>query len=88
MADKKYNGWANYPTWRIKLEIFDSPLDIFEDRDEVTAYELEEYAENTITQYDEFSGLAVDYAMAFISDVNWHEISTSINEDLKEAQCK
>ena len=29
MSDKTYNGWSNYATWRINLEIFDD-LDISE----------------------------------------------------------
>jgi hypothetical protein len=31
-----------------------------------------------------YGNLALDYAQAFLSDVNWHEIADSINEDLKE----
>ena len=33
MTDQKYNGWANYETWRVNLELFDgydpdgSPVD-------------------------------------------------------------
>jgi hypothetical protein len=23
MNDQKYNGWTNYATWRVNLEIFD-----------------------------------------------------------------
>ena len=23
MSDKKYNGWTNYATWRVQLEIID-----------------------------------------------------------------
>ena len=23
MSDKTYNGWTNYATWRVNLEIFD-----------------------------------------------------------------
>ena len=23
MSDKKYNGWTNYATWRVNLEIID-----------------------------------------------------------------
>jgi hypothetical protein len=29
MTDTKYNGWTNYSTWRVNLEIFDG-LDISE----------------------------------------------------------
>lgn len=29
MSDNKYNGWTNYATWRVNLEIFDN-LDLSE----------------------------------------------------------
>lgn len=32
MNDKTYNGWTNYATWRVNLEIFDS-LDLSEFED-------------------------------------------------------
>ena len=41
MTDTTYNGWTNYATWRVNLEIFDgmSPRDVTNTRD-VEAYEL------------------------------------------------
>jgi len=31
MSDTKYNGWSNYATWRVNLEIFDNlPLSDFD----------------------------------------------------------
>jgi hypothetical protein len=40
--DKTYNGWTNYATWRVNLEMFDG-LDIADISfitDEITEYEL------------------------------------------------
>lgn len=74
-----YNGWTNYATWRVNLEIFDgmSPADICGARD-YDAHELKEslreYAEELIT--GDSDGLATDYALAFMADVNWCEIAT------------
>ena len=68
-----YNGWTNYATWRVNLEIFDgmSPSDIGGD----DAYEMskimKEYAEEMLSG----DSLAVSYALAFLSDVNWYEIA-------------
>ena len=64
----KYNGWTNYATWRVNLEIFDG----FEGTLSAdTAREIaEEYIDGSSTE-----GFARDYARAFISDVNWHEIA-------------
>jgi hypothetical protein len=78
----KYNGWTNYATWRVNLEIFDG-LDPREmgwqrlDKYDL-AYCLKEYANELIDMQGE--GLAVDYARAFISDVNWQEIAQSMIE--------
>lgn len=85
----KYNGWTNYATWRINLEMFDgAELGDFwgyHDAEEVDAYELgkvlREYAEELLNEQG--SGLALDYALAFISDVNWQEIAQSLIDNAK-----
>lgn len=75
-----YNGWTNYATWRVNLEMFDGfdPYDNFSDFQatmmEWLADRLKEYAEEIIDQTSS-DGLAKDYALAFLSDVNWHEIA-------------
>jgi hypothetical protein len=85
-----YNGWTNYATWRINLEIFDNAElgDFwgFHDEEDADAYELgevlKEYAEEILNEQG--SGLALDYALAFISDVNWSEIAQAIIDNAKE----
>jgi hypothetical protein len=83
MEKTTYNGWTNYATWRVNLEIFDSmnPEDFdlnAEDLGSVDLYELAEamkdYAEQMIEQGSQ-DGLAKDYALAFLGDVNWYEIA-------------
>jgi hypothetical protein len=83
MEKTTYNGWMNYATWRVNLEIFDSmePEDFDlkdEDLGSVDLYELAEamkdYAEEMIEQGSQ-DGLAKDYALAFLGDVNWYEIA-------------
>jgi hypothetical protein len=85
MTDKTYNGWTNYATWRINLEVFDG-MDVqdYWDKPETDAYALgewlQEYAEETIfagCRYDERgqSSLIEDYARAFLQEVNWSEIA-------------
>ncbi|MBC8555816.1 MAG: hypothetical protein H8D23_39900 [Candidatus Brocadiales bacterium] len=71
MEKEKYNGWTNYATWRINLEIFEgaAPMD---------ADECKEFADDCVSNYDEYKGLAVDYARAFMSEVNWHEIAEGL----------
>ena len=82
-----YNGWTNYATWRVNLEIFDGmdphdmgwhKLDKFD-----LADCIKEYA-NEILEMDVKEGLALDYARAFISNVNWQEIARHIIETYAE----
>jgi len=86
-----YNGWTNYATWRVNLEIFDSsnPSDYYGSYGKSDAYtlgkELKEYAEELIENTSD-AGLARDYALAFLSDVNWSEIAENILSDLEEEE--
>jgi len=82
----EYNGWTNYATWRVNLEMFDGqPLDnIRADSDpHYVANDIRDLAHDYI--YEQASGLALDYALAFISDVNWREIARHMIEDYREA---
>lgn len=64
-----YNGWTNYQTWRVCLEFFDG-MDIDGDYHPET---LKEMLYEHITEQTD-NGLAQDYALAFIDEVNYHEI--------------
>lgn len=84
--DKTYNGWTNYATWRVNLEIFDGmePSDFGTGLD---AYELSLCLKDTAHDNIENSapeGLARDYAMAFLEDVNWREIAKHMIADYAE----
>jgi hypothetical protein len=88
MTDTTYNGWTNYATWRVNLEIFDGfkvmDADMFNDVSELSDYlkcTAEDYIEDTSTE----CGLARDYAMAFLQDVNWREIAGHLIADYAEA---
>ena len=70
----RYNGWTNYATWRINLEIFDGG-----NWDRYKAQDLKEYVQDYLEVMA--SGLALDYALAFIDEVNWHEIAEKIQQE-------
>jgi hypothetical protein len=77
MKDEKYNGWTNYATWRVSLEIFDGwNLDADE---QITAEECKEYAEEVVS--DGADGYALEYALAFLDDVDWQEIADHLSEE-------
>ncbi len=77
-TDQTYNGWTNYATWRVSLEMF-SNWD-HEAEGIATADYIREIAEDAI-EIETVPGLARDYARAFLSEVNWYEIATHLNED-------
>ena len=82
----EYNGWTNYATWRVRLEMFDG-YDGASDND-LDAYDLgqnlREMALETVAA--QASGLALDYAEAFLADVNWYEIAEHMIEDWREVE--
>ena len=86
-----YNGWTNYATWRINLEVFDGlecdDIGVFSrystpDLSDVAEW-LEQYAEDAVFM-DCNEGLAQDYARAFMSDVNYYEIAQHFMEAWQE----
>ena len=80
--NKKHNGWTNYATWRINLEIIDG----IEIETKINDEALQEIVEDVVfSQYELGNGshLIEDYARAFVSEVNFYEIAQSINEELK-----
>ena len=87
MTDTTYNGWTNYATWRVNLEMFDGqPVDVI---DTITdAWGLGQYCRELALEYmaEEASGLALSYAEAFLSEVNWTEIATHMIEDYRTAE--
>lgn len=87
MTQETYNGWTNYATWRVRLEMFD--YDGASDND-LDAYDLgqslREMAEEMILEQAE--GLAESYALAFLADVNWYEIAERMIEDYREEEAE
>ena len=85
-----YNGWTNYATWRVNLEIFDgvNPYETFGRPSRESAYEmglcLKDYAEEVLSYEANSEGLAFSYAMAFLSDVNWTEIAQHMIDEHEE----
>ena len=80
---KKYNGWTNYATWRVNLEIIDG----IEFEVKMCAEDIKEIVEDVVfSQYELGNGsnLVEDYARSFISQVNFYKIAESINEELDE----
>jgi hypothetical protein len=94
---EQYNGWANYETWRVNLEMLDgmTPEDfgyrIYYTDAASLAYvvnnlkmNLEEYVWDSVGQ--DAKGFALDLAESFLSKVDWEEIAEHMVADAA-AEC-
>lgn len=84
-----YNGWANYETWRVNLEMVDGLT--FEDlgftqrdldREDITetvGQALEMYVCEIVEA--DAKGFALDLAHSFLAQVDWEEIAEHLVAD-------
>jgi hypothetical protein len=79
MEKQAYNGWSNYATWRVNLEMFDGMVHHYQSEGAWGHNSAKEIAEEIIYEATE-EGLGRDYALAFLADVNWHEIAEHYTE--------
>jgi hypothetical protein len=87
MGYERHNGWTNYATWRVNLEIIDG-YDWYEN-EHVDADYIKELVEDAVfgSLIGNGNGLVEDYANAFLSEVNYHEIAENlINESINEKE--
>tara|TARA_R100000306_G_C4278100_1_gene93634 strand:- start:210 stop:467 length:258 start_codon:yes stop_codon:yes gene_type:complete len=78
--DNTYNGWTNYETWRVMLEIFDG----YETDEEVDDDYVKDYTEELVLLDVDENSLAASYALSFVSNVHWYQIAEAVNEYNKE----
>jgi hypothetical protein len=81
MSNNTYNGWTNYATWRVNLEMFDGSDESW------SADSAKEFVEEIIIESTP-EGVARDYALAFLSDVNWYEIAEHYQEEEEEEEAE
>ena len=87
MGYERHNGWTNYATWRVNLEIIDG-YDWYE-HEHVDADYVKELVEDAVfgSLIGNGNGLVEDYANAFLYEVNYHEIAENlINESINEKE--
>lgn len=91
MSEETYNGWTNYATWRVNLELIsgDWVYDSFDEKpeqDQLASYledTTQEFVRESVGDYNE-EHVATQYAMAFMDDVDWYEIAEAILADWPE----
>lgn len=89
-----YNGWTNYETWRVNLEMLDgmTPEDFgvdvrHVDLDEVYAQvtrlseSMASYVQEMVEQ--DAKGFALDLALSFLNKVDWYEIAEHMIDDAR-----
>ena len=74
-----YNGYSNYETWRVQLEIFDAiEFDYI-----VTPEILKEITEDIVfSNVEDPRKLCTDFANAFLEKVNYDELANLINDEI------
>jgi len=83
---EKYNGYTNYATWRVNLEIVEQ-IDIefaVEDDLRFDADMVKEWVEYAVFGNESQDGFMSDYADAFLSEVNYYELAMLLNEEIEE----
>ena len=93
MTKESYNGWTNYETWRIQLEVIDGMtledfgFDLHEVDTDETA-DVERLADNVAEMVHEVvtqdaKGFALDLAHSFLAKVDWMEIAEHLIADAR-----
>ena len=81
-----YNGWTNYATWRVNLEMIDGMdgegFDLNQEAYDL-GHDLKAYAEELIYMSTS-EGLGREHGLAFLNDVNWFEIAKHMINDYAE----
>lgn len=83
---EKYNGYTNYATWRVNLEIVEQ-MDIefaVEENLRFDADMVEEWVEYAVFGDEDPDNLMSSYAQSFLSEVNYHELANNLNEEVEE----
>jgi hypothetical protein len=100
MNDQTHNGWTNYATWRVNLEVFDGMnlrdhFDAIPDLYEVSNW-AEQYADEVISAaLPEMTSLHLSrhltphdivdgWARAFLANVDWRMIASHLIENASE----
>ena len=93
--NNEYNGWTNYATWRVQLEIVDDLVEAecADDIERARALTDDEWRDMIEGWVDEVvflshrehdNGLMMSYADAFLSDVNYYEFADAAVDKAKE----
>ena len=81
----KYNGYTNYATWRVMLEVVEQ-MDISFAVEEDLRFDadmVKEHVEYAVFgDEDNKNTLMQDYAKAFLHEVNYTELAMHLNDEI------
>ena len=79
MTNETYNGWTNFETWKVNLEILHglTANDIWGEKCQPSW--VANYVNEIVREGVE--GFALSCVDAVLSQVNWNEIAEHLNED-------
>lgn len=96
MTDTTCNGWSNYATWRVNLELCDDMLQSMLEDTKYGSFDflksaeyprvtlsdwLKETCEDLVCEQGDADTLAKQYALAFLSEVDWYRIADNFLSD-------
>lgn len=98
MKTKSYNGWTNYETWAVNLwldndegsqsywaeQATEALKRVRGDRDDIARGFADSIKEQHEEVLPELTGFAADLLNAAMSEVNWHEIATTLLDSAEE----
>jgi hypothetical protein len=80
--EQTYNGWTNYATWRVNMELWgDYDIEEFKGLD---VYDLSIAIKERTEEYIidcSSDNLCRDYALSFVNEVNFYEIAEMLFKD-------
>jgi hypothetical protein len=89
-SDTSYNGWSNYATWRVSLEVCDDFASswigerTFETLDDLADALREEVAQWVDTFAGDADAILLGWIDVFLQEIDWLEIALASSDELVE----
>jgi len=86
MSNETHNGWTNYATWRVNLELCDGmtaeDFGITHENKDDAHQIIKDWVEGLTDEYPD--GFVKDYCMSFLNEVDWHDIGRHYVDEMDD----